>query len=163
MAANVQPTIEIKVLDRRLEAWGLPRYQSAMAAGIDLFACLDQPLSLAAGAPAVLIPSGIALHMGRADMAAIIAPRSGLGHKQGLVLGNTVGVIDGDYTGPVMISAWNRSAPGTAPITIEPGSRIAQMLFVPILRPEFRVVETFTTASDRGAGGFGSTGTGKRP
>ncbi len=159
MVENPQPTIEIKVLDPRLVAWGLPRYQSAMAAGIDLIACLDQPLSLAAGAGAVLIPSGLALHMGRSDMAAIITPRSGLGHKQGLVLGNTVGVIDGDYTGPVLISAWNRNPSGTPPIVIEPGSRIAQMLFVPILRPAFAVVDTFSTASERGAGGFGSTGT----
>ncbi len=160
MAEKAHLEIEIKVLDRRLESWGLPRYQSAMAAGIDLFACLDHSLALAAGAAAVLIPSGIALHMGRADMAAIVVPRSGLGHKQGLVLGNTVGVIDADYTGPVMISAWNRNPPGSAPIDIEPGTRIAQLLFVPILRPSFAVVQEFTALSKRGSGGFGSTGTG---
>lgn len=158
MAEKAHPEIEIKVLDRRLESWGLPRYQSELAAGVDLFACLEQPLSLAAGAAAVLIPSGIALHMGRADMAAVVVPRSGLGHKQGLVLGNTVGVIDADYTGPLMISAWNRNPAGSPAILIEPGTRIAQLLFVPILRPSFTVVEDFSTASRRGGGGFGSTG-----
>ncbi len=158
MSLNHQPKIEVKVLDRRLEQWGLPRYQSAMAAAIDLYACLDAPLALAAGAPAELIASGIALHMGAPGMAALIVPRSGLGHKQGLVLGNSVGLIDADYTGPVLISAWNRNAPGTPPIVIEPGMRIAQMLFVPILRPVFAVVPEFTQSSDRGAGGFGSTG-----
>jgi dUTP pyrophosphatase len=160
MAIAPHPRIEIKVLDQRLEGWGLPRYQSEMAAAIDLIACLDAPLSLAPGAPAELIPSGIALHMAAPGLAALIVPRSGLGHKQGLVLGNTVGVIDADYTGPVMISAWNRNAAGTAPIVIEPGTRIAQMLFVPILRPVFDVVGDFTAVSGRGAGGFGSTGTG---
>lgn len=159
MPSEPQPEIEVKVLDSRLETWGLPRYQSDLAAGIDLFACLDAPLELAPAAPATLIPSGIALHMARGDMAALIVPRSGLGHKQGLVLGNTVGVIDADYTGPILISAWNRNPPGTPPILLEPGLRIAQMLFVPLLRPLFKVVEHFSAASDRGAGGFGSTGT----
>lgn len=160
MPSALQPEIEVKVLDSRLNEWGLPRYQSDMAAGIDLFACLDRPLDLAAGAPATLIPSGIALHMANSGMAALIVPRSGLGHKQGLVLGNTIGLIDADYTGPVMISAWNRNAPGSAPIRIEPGTRIAQMLFVPVLRPHFKVVDDFTASSDRGSGGFGSTGLG---
>lgn len=154
--------IEIRVLDPRLAAWGLPGYQSAMAAGVDLFACVDAPVELAAGAPAVLIPSGLAMHMREPGMAALIVPRSGLGHKKGLVLGNSVGVIDADYTGPVLISAWNRNAAGTAPIVIAPGERIAQMLFVPILRPDFRIVSEFTAQSERGAGGFGSTGTASR-
>jgi dUTP pyrophosphatase len=158
MAEKLHPEIEIKILDRRLESWGLPRYQSAMAAGIDLHACLDAPLTLEAGAPAVLIPSGIALHMALPGMAALVVPRSGLGHKQGLVLGNTVGVIDADYTGPLMISAWNRNPPGSPAILIEPGMRLAQLLFVPILRPSFAVVETFSSESGRGSGGFGSTG-----
>ena len=160
MARVSNPTIEIRVLDCRLEGWGLPRYQSALAAGIDLFACLDAPLRLSPGAPAVLIPAGFALHMANSGMAALIVPRSGLGHKQGLVLGNSVGVLDADYTGPVLISAWNRNPPGSAmPIEINPGDRIAQMLFVPVLRPEFTVVADFTVASARGDGGFGSTGT----
>jgi dUTP pyrophosphatase len=91
-------------------------------------------------------------------LAALIVPRSGLGHKQGLVLGNLMGLIDADYQGPIMISAWNRSAPGTAPITVEPGQRIAQMMFVPVVRPEFQVVDEFSDTTRRGAGGFGSTG-----
>jgi dUTP diphosphatase len=155
----VTSTVEIKVLDRRLEAWGLPRYQSAMAAGVDLFACVEAPVMLAAGAPAELISSGIAVSMNDPHMAAIVVPRSGLGHKKGLVLGNLLGIIDADYTGPLMISVWNRNAPGTPALTIAPGDRIAQMLFAPILRPEFRVVAEFTAKSARGAGGFGSTGT----
>ena len=156
---NFTPRIEIKVLDRRLEAWGLPRYQSSMAAAIDLHACIDTTLTLAAGSPAQLIHSGIAIHLADPHLAAIVVPRSGLGHKKGLVMGNLQGVIDADYTGPVMISVWNRSAAGTEPIVIEPGERIAQMLFVPIVRPEFQVVDAFTQDSKRGGGGFGSTGT----
>ena len=158
MSLNLTPRVEIKVLDARLKAWGLPRYQSAMAAAIDLHACIDAPLTIAAGAPAVLVPSGIAIHLADPHLAAIVVPRSGLGHKKGLVLGNLQGVIDADYTGPIMISVWNRSAVGTAPIVIAPGERIAQMLFVPIVRPVFEVVAEFSAASARGSGGFGSTG-----
>ena len=150
--------IEIVILDERVNAWGLPRYQSEMAAAIDLHACLDEALHLAPQAPAVLIPAGFALHMGQSGMTALIVPRSGLGHKQGLVLGNLVGVIDADYTGPIMVSVWNRAAPGAQPVVIQPGDRIAQMMFVPILRPSFTVVQAFATATARGAGGFGSTG-----
>ncbi len=150
--------LAIKILDERLRAWGLPAYQSEMAAGIDLHACLEAPLSLAPQSPAQLISAGIALHIGDPHVAAIIVPRSGLGHRHGLVVGNLVGVIDADYTGPIMVSAWNRSAPGGAPVVISPGDRIAQMLFVPILRPVFEVVEAFATVTARGAGGFGSTG-----
>lgn len=169
------PRVEIKILDPRLEAWGLPRYHSAKAAAIDLRACLDEPVALLPGAPAVLIPSGVAVHMGDPHMMAVIAPRSGSGHR-GLVLGNLVGVIDADYTGPVMISAWNRGAPGTEPVVIEPGERIAQMVFLPILRPVFETVTEFSppggppgstpgeppgpASGARGAGGFGSTGRG---
>ena len=159
MANTSAPRIEIKVLDRRLYDWGLPRYQSAMAAAIDLYACIDARMSLAAGSAAHLIASGIAVHLNDPHLAAIVVPRSGLGHKTGLVMGNLMGVIDADYTGPVMISAWNRNAHGTPPIVIEPGERIAQMLFVPIVRPSFEVVDAFTKRSDRGDGGFGSTGT----
>lgn len=152
------PAIELKILDARLRDWGLPRYQTAMAAAIDLHACLDAPLEIAPGAPPTLISSGIALHIGDPGLAALVLPRSGLGHRQGLVLGNLVGLIDADYTGPILVSAWNRNAPGTPPIRLNPGDRFAQMVFVPIVRPEFAVVEEFTLDSGRGAGGFGSTG-----
>ncbi|WP_454722858.1 MULTISPECIES: dUTP diphosphatase [Cupriavidus] len=158
MTIEANPTVEIKVLDARLHEWGLPAYQSDMAAAIDLHACLDAPLSIAPGTPAQLVPAGIAVHMANPYMAATIAPRSGLGHKKGLVLGNSIGVIDADYQGPIMVSVWNRNAPGTEPIVIAPGERIAQMMFVPVLRPVFRTVEDFSADSARGAGGFGSTG-----
>lgn len=150
--------VELKILDERIRAWGIPRYQSEMAAGVDLFACLSEPLDLAAGAPAALVPAGIALHIADPGFAAIVVPRSGLGHRAGLVLGNLVGVIDADYLGPVMISVWNRNPLGGASIAIAPGDRIAQMLFVPIARPDFAVVEAFSQTTRRGAGGFGSTG-----
>jgi dUTP pyrophosphatase len=150
--------VELKVLDERLRAWGLPRYQTEMAAAIDLHACLDMPLVLAPQSAAAFVPSGIAIHIADPGVAAIIVPRSGLGHKKGLVLGNLVGVLDADYTGPVLISVWNRSEPGSEPIVIEPGDRIAQLMFVPVLRPAFDVVGEFSGLSLRGAGGFGSTG-----
>ena len=149
--------VELKVLDERVRAWGLPRYQSALAAAVDLHACLDAPLALAPQSAAVLVPAGIAIHIADPAVAAIIVPRSGLGNK-GLVLGNLVGVLDADYTGPVLISVWNRNAPGSAPIAIEPGDRIAQLMFVPVVRPAFEVVDEFSALSVRGAGGFGSTG-----
>jgi dUTP pyrophosphatase len=129
-----------------------------MAAGLDLFACIDQPLTVEPGAPPNLISSGIAIRIGDPGWCAVIAPRSGLGHR-GLVLGNTIGVIDADYEGPCLLSAWNRNPPESGePITVAPGDRLAQMLFVPIARPAFTVVDEFTAASARGAGGFGSTG-----
>lgn len=152
------PVIELKLLDQRLRQWGLPRYQTGQAAAIDLHACLDAPLELPPGAPPALVSSGIALHMADGGMAALVLPRSGLGHKKGLVLGNLVGLIDADYTGPILVSAWNRNPPGSEPVTIAPGERFAQMVFVPILRPDFAVVEEFSMDSSRGAGGFGSTG-----
>jgi len=155
---NPRPTIELLILDARLREWGLPDYQSPMAAAIDLHACVDTTLEIPAGSPALLIPTGFALHIADASIAALIAPRSGMGHKRGLVLGNGIGVLDADYTGQVMVSAWNRNAAGTPPIRIEPGERIAQLMFVPILRPTFSVVPAFTQDSERGAGGFGSTG-----
>jgi dUTP pyrophosphatase len=150
--------IEIRVLDPRIHDWGLPRHHSAMAAGIDLFACVDGPLSIDADTPAQLIPAGIAIHIGVPGYAALIVPRSGMGHRTGLVMGNLIGVLDGDYMGPVMISAWNRNAPGTSPIVIQPGDRIAQMMFVPVARPAFTVVDAFSQQSARGEAGFGSTG-----
>jgi dUTP pyrophosphatase len=150
--------IEVKILDPRIRDWGLPRHHSEMAAAIDLFACVDAPLTIAPQTPAHMIPAGIAIHIGDPGYAALIVPRSGLGHRAGLVMGNLVGVLDADYMGPVMISAWNRNAPGSDPIVIQPGDRIAQMLFVPVARPHFTVVEAFTAQSSRGEGGFGSTG-----
>lgn len=155
------PRIEIKILDQRLRDWGLPQYQTALAAAIDLMACLDAPLVLKPQAPAVLIPTGMALHMNSAELCAVILPRSGLGHKKGLVLGNSVGLIDADYTAQCFISAWNRNPAETGQdILIQPGDRIAQMMFLPVLRPQFDVVAEFSQSSGRGEGGFGSTGVG---
>lgn len=154
---NDQPVIEIRVLDERLREWGLPRYQSAQAAGVDLIACLKEPLRVLPQASAILVPTGIAMHMNSAAFFAMIVPRSGLGHKKGLVLGNGTGIIDADYMAEVFVSVWNRN-PAGEPIEIAPGERIAQMLFVPVLRPAFDVVDTFTQTSERGLGGFGSTG-----
>ena len=147
--------VEVKVLDARLHDWGLPRYQSEAAAAIDLHACLDAETTIAPGDPAQLISAGFALHMANPHIAALVLPRSGMGHKRGLVLGNLVGLIDPDYTGPILVSAWNR---GTTPVTLTPGERFAQLLFVPILRPTLRPVAEFSQKSTRGAGGFGSTG-----
>jgi len=154
--------IQLKLLDPRLAGWGFPHWGSDLAAGLDLHACLDAPLAIAAQAPAILVPSGFALSIGDGEWAALVYPRSGLGHKRGLVLGNVVGVIDADYQGQVFLSAWNRNPPGSPDIVIEPGERIAQMVFTRVTRPEFRLVEDFETASSRGAGGYGSTGTGPR-
>lgn len=157
------PSVEVKVLDPRIREWGLPRYHSEMAAAVDLHACIDAAITLEPGTPAQLIPTGIAIAMNDPHMAAVIAPRSGLGHKKGLVLGNLQGIIDADYQGPILVSAWNRNALGTPPIVIEPGDRIAQMMFVPILRPVFNIVDDFSVATERSAGGFGSTGSAVAP
>ncbi len=156
---HATPPVELKVLDARLNEWGLPRYQSAQAAAIDLMACLDSDLELPAGGPAVLVPAGFAVHMNDPHLVAVIAPRSGLGHKKGLVLGNGLGVIDADYTGPLMVSVWNRNPIGSESVVIRPGERIAQLMFLPVVRPLFEVVTEFSGQSERGAGGFGSTGT----
>lgn len=152
--------VEVKVLDARIREWGLPGYQSDMAAAVDLFACIDTALDVAPQAPAVLVPTGIALNMGRGDCAATILPRSGLGHKKGLVMGNGVGLIDADYTGELFVSLWNRNPPGSEAITVQPGERIAQMMFLPILRARLQAVEAFSQETARGSGGFGSTGAG---
>ena len=137
----------------------MPKYQTALAAAIDLMACLDEPLVLTPQASAVLIPTGLALHMDSAELCSVILPRSGLGHKKGLILGNSIGLIDADYTAQCFISAWNRNPAGSGlDIVITPGDRIAQMLFLPVVRPEFLVVDAFTATSERGEGGFGSTG-----
>lgn len=150
--------VELRILDDRLHGWGLPRYQTDMAAGLDLHACIAEPLTLQPQAPAVLIPSGIAVLMNDPGMAAILLARSGLGHKKGLILGQSVGLIDADYCDQIFISAWLRTPPGSEPLVIQPGDRIAQLVFVPILRPTLRVVDTFSTETTRGLGGFGSTG-----
>ncbi len=146
-------TIDIKVLDERMRD-NLPGYATTGAAGLDLRACIDAPLVLQPG-QAELIPTGLAIHLGDPGLAAVILPRSGLGHKHGIVLGNLVGLIDSDYQGQLLVSAWNRSA--TA-FTIAPLERIAQMVIVPVVQASFRVVDSFE-GSERGASGFGSTGT----
>ncbi|MEO7431564.1 MAG: dUTP diphosphatase [Dokdonella sp.] len=146
--------IAMKVLDARLGTeFPLPSAATEASAGVDLRAMLDTPLTLDAGASA-LIPSGIAIHIDDPGLCAVVLPRSGLGHKHGIVLGNLVGLIDSDYQGPLMISCWNRS--GVA-FTIEPGERIAQLVILPVIRAAFDVVDGFAP-SERGAGGFGSTG-----
>ncbi len=152
------PEVEIRILDKRLEDWGLPAYQSDMAAAIDLFACISEPLTIPSGSPAVLVPAGFSLFLGDQHLAAMILPRSGLGHRSGLVLGNLVGLIDADYQGPIMVSVWNRNGHEKDPVTIQPGDRLAQMIFVPVVRPVFKVVEGFSGKTPRGGGGFGSTG-----
>jgi dUTP pyrophosphatase len=159
---SATPEIEVRVLDDRLHAWGLPRYQTELAAGIDLIACLDAPLEVLPQAAAQLVPTGLAMHMDSDAFFAMIVPRSGLGHKKGLVLGNGTGIIDADYQAQLFVSVWNRNpaGPDSAPIVIEPGDRIAQLLFVPVVRPRLKVVETFSADSVRGQGGFGSTGVG---
>jgi dUTP pyrophosphatase len=146
--------IDFKILDPRLRE-NLPAYATPGAAGLDLRACVDAPLELAPGA-SVLIPTGMAIHIGDPGLAAVILPRSGLGHKHGLVLGNLVGLIDSDYQGPLMVSAWNR---GAAAYTITPMERIAQLVIVPVVQASFREVDDFS-ATERGVGGFGSTGRG---
>lgn len=152
------PIVQVRVVDARLHDWGLPAYQSDWAAGIDLRACIAEPLTLQPGTAAVLIPSGLAVCMDRADMVAFALPRSGLGHKHGLILGQSIGTIDADYHGELFISAWVR--PGMPAYTVQPGDRIAQLVFLPILRPSLQVTEAFATTTARGAGGFGSTGAG---
>ncbi len=144
--------LEVKILDERIRGM-LPHYASAGAAGLDLRACLEKPLELGAG-ESQLVSSGIAIHVADPGYAALILPRSGLGAKSGIVLGNLVGLIDSDYQGPLMVSLWNR---GKAAFTIQPMDRVAQLVIVPVMQVEFEVVEEFA-ASARGAGGFGSTG-----
>jgi dUTP pyrophosphatase len=146
-------TIDLQVLDARMAAQ-LPAYATPGSAGLDLRACLDAPLVLAPGQTA-LIPTGLAIHIADPGLAAMILPRSGLGHKHGIVLGNLVGLIDSDYQGPLMVSCWNR---GDTAFTVQPMERIAQLVIVPVVQAAFRRVEGFDS-SDRGSGGFGSTGT----
>jgi dUTP pyrophosphatase len=154
--------IPLKILDPRLPGWGFPHYGSSLAAGLDLHACIDEPLLLRPQAPAVLISAGIAFRIADPDWCALVLLRSGQGHRDGLVLGNAVGVIDADYEGPLLISAWNRNpAPaGGDPegILIAPGDRIAQLVFTRIARPQFTVVAAFDESGGRQQSGFGSTG-----
>lgn len=146
--------IALKILDARLgRDYPLPDYATGSAAGMDLRAMIDAPLLLEAGATA-MIPSGIAIHIGDASLCAIVLPRSGLGHKHGIVLGNGTGLIDADYQGPLMISCWNRAR---APFTITPGDRIAQLVFMPVVRATFTQVDDFAPSA-RGEAGFGSSG-----
>ncbi len=147
--------LQLKILDPRVgREFPLPHYATPGSAGLDLRACIDEALTLQPG-QTELIPTGIAIHLEEPGLAAVLLPRSGLGHKHGIVLGNLVGLIDSDYQGQVMVSCWNR---GQAAFTIAPGERIAQMVVVPVVQVELEVVEEFT-ASERGAGGFGSSGT----
>ncbi|NBS63818.1 MAG: dUTP diphosphatase [Betaproteobacteria bacterium] len=144
--------VDLKILDERVRAF-LPAYATAGSAGLDLRACMEAPLTLQPG-DAQLIPTGLAMHLANPGFAAMILPRSGLGAKNGIVLGNLVGLIDSDYQGPLMVSCWNR---GRDAFTINPLDRIAQMIIVPVVQAQFRLVEGFD-ASSRGEGGFGSTG-----
>jgi len=148
-------TIELKLLDPRLgKSIELPHYATDGSAGLDMRACIDEPMTVMPG-ETVLIPTGLAIHIGDADIAAVLLPRSGLGHKHGLVLGNLTGLIDSDYQGQVFISCWNRSSTS---YEVRPAERIAQMVFVPVEQVRFNIVDEFAD-SDRGAGGFGHSGT----
>ncbi|KAB1072116.1 dUTP diphosphatase [Methylobacterium planeticum] len=156
--------VAIRLLDGRLPGWGFPRWGSDAAAGLDLHACLDAPLELAPQGPPALIPAGIAVMIGDPAWCGLVFPRSGLGHREGLVLGNGTGVIDADYEGPLLVSAWNRNpAPGPA-IAIAPGDRIAQLVFTRVTRPRLRIVADAEPRPGRegdrrrGSGGFGSSG-----
>lgn len=144
--------VDIKVLDERMKAQ-LPAYATSGSAGLDLRACLDKAITIEPG-QTVLVPTGLAIHLADPRYAALILPRSGLGHKHGIVLGNLVGLIDSDYQGQLMVSVWNR---GQTSFTMEPMERMAQLVIVPVQQVEFNLVEEFT-ATDRGEGGFGSTG-----
>ena len=146
--------IQIKLIDKRLgDTFPLPSYATAGSAGLDICACLDEPLLLTPG-NTELIPAGFAIHLDDPDYAAVLLPRSGLGHKRGIVLGNLTGLIDSDYQGQIFVSCWNR---GQEHFTINPGDRIAQMVIVPVVQAAFEFVKEFVE-SDRGAGGFGHTG-----
>ena len=145
--------IDVRVVDERM-AGQLPAYATPGSAGLDLRACLDEPLLLAPNAWQ-LVPTGLAIHLKDPGYAALILPRSGLGHKHGIVLGNLVGLIDSDYQGQLMVSAWNRS---DVAYTLQPMERLAQLVIVPVVQAQFRVVDDFAHATERGAGGYGSTG-----
>ena len=155
-AGCARRALKVRILDARVGSeFPLPAYATAGSAGLDLRACLDAPLLLAPGR-AELLPTGIAIHLEDPGLAAMILPRSGLGHKHGIVLGNLVGLIDSDYQGQLMVSCWNR---GAEPFTVHPGDRIAQLVVVPVMQVELEVVEDFAS-SQRAAGGFGHSGRG---
>lgn len=154
LARTDTTSIQLKVLDPRIgKEFPLPRYETPDAAGVDLRACVESSLTIEPG-QTHLIPTGISIYIANSNMTAVILPRSGLGHKHGLVLGNLVGLIDADYQGPLMVSCWNR---GDKAYTIEPGDRIAQLVFLPIVRTHFTVVEEYAE-TERGSGGFGHSG-----
>lgn len=154
LTPNADKLIQVKILDERIGTeFPLPRYETQDAAGLDLRACLNEALTIQPG-ETHLLPTGISIYIGDAHTAAVILPRSGLGHKHGLVLGNLVGLIDADYQGPLMVSCWNR---GQAAYTVTPGDRIAQLVFLPIVRAQFEVVQEYK-ATERGTGGFGHSG-----
>jgi dUTP pyrophosphatase len=156
MAETQRRPLKVRILDARIgKEFPLPQYATAGSAGLDLRACLDKPLTLEAG-KAELLPTGLAIYVEDPGLAAVILPRSGLGHKHGIVLGNLVGLIDSDYQGQLMVSVWNR---GREPYTVQPGERVAQLIVVPVVQVELDVVEDFT-ATTRGAGGFGHSGKG---
>lgn len=151
--------VQVKILDKRIgDTFPLPQYATTGSAGMDMYACIDEPTTLQPG-ETQLISTGISVFVANPNYAAVLLPRSGMGHKHGMVLGNLVGLIDSDYQGPLMVSVWNRSS---TPYTLEPGDRMAQLLFVPIARPGLQVVDAFES-SERGEGGFGSTGIGAHP
>lgn len=145
--------IDLKILDPRINGL-LPSYSTPGSAGLDLRACLDEATVIAPG-ETILVPTGISIHIKNPGYAAMILPRSGMGHKNGIVLGNLVGLIDSDYQGPLMVSTWNR---GQKPFTLEPLERLAQLVFVPVAQAKFKLVDTFEEVTERAAGGFGSTG-----
>ena len=149
----MQPQVELKILDARLRQQ-MPAYATPGSAGLDLRACIDAPLELAPNAWQ-LVPTGMAIHLADPGYAAMLLPRSGLGHKHGIVLGNLVGLIDSDYQGQLMVSLWNRT---DSPFVIEPMERVAQMVIVPVVQPQITLVEEFSGSSERGEGGYGSTG-----
>lgn len=145
--------VQLKRLDPRAV---IPAQGTTMSAGFDLVACIDAPITIKQGQPAVLIPTGLSIYIADKSVVGLIVPRSGLGHKQGLVMGNTIGVIDADYQGHWYVSAWNRGQ--QIDIVINPGDRLAQVVFVPVVHPEFCIVHDFSDPTERGAGGYGSTG-----
>ena len=154
MDHNARRPLKVRILDARIgKEFPLPAYATAGSAGLDLRACLDAPLILEPGR-AEMVPTGLAIYVEDPSLAAVILPRSGLGHKHGIVLGNLVGLIDSDYQGQLMVSVWNR---GSEPFTVQPGDRIAQLVVVPVVQVDLQVVEDFTTTA-RGAGGFGHSG-----
>lgn len=156
MSQAPRRTLKVRILDARVGSeFPLPQYATGGSAGLDLRACIDGPLTLAPGR-AELIPTGLAIHLEDPTLAAVILPRSGLGHRHGIVLGNLVGLIDSDYQGPLMVSCWNR---GAEPYVVRPGERVAQLIVVPVVQVELNVVEEFETSA-RGAGGFGHSGSG---